>query len=126
MPTILCLDDATYGLAGTAQILPDNGYRVLAADDISAALELAAAIQFDAVLLNCQHRADNSGLVTALGIMQPHAAILMFSGYCSVPCHHLQLADACIQKGEPEATLLVLLRAVLCQRRYGLCRTMAA
>ena len=126
MPTVLCLDDFTCGLADAAQVLRDNGYRVLAADHNAAALELAAETRLDAVLLNCQRDTDNSGLVTALRILQPNAAVLMFSGYCGVPCHQLQLADACLQKGETPATLLPLLRAVLCQSRYGMCRSVAA
>jgi len=126
MPTVLCLDDFTCGLADAAQVLRDNGYRVLAADHNAAALELAAGTRLDAVLLNCQRDTDNSGLVTALRILQPNAAVLMFSGYCGVPCHQLQLADACLQKGETPATLLPLLRAVLCQSRYGMCRSVAA
>lgn len=126
MPTVLCLDDFTSGLADATQVLRDNGYRVLAVDDNTAALELAAETPLDAVLLNCQRDRDNSGLVTALRILHPHAAVVMFSGYCGVPCHQLQLADACFQKGDSPATLLPLLRAVLCQSRYGLCRSVAA
>lgn len=125
MSTVLCLDDFTCGLADAVQVLRENGYRVLAADDNAVALEVAAETALDAVLLNCQRDRDNSGLVTALRILQPHAAVIMFSGYCGVPCHQLQLADACLQKGKAEATLLPLLRAVLCQSRYGLCRSVA-
>jgi response regulator RpfG family c-di-GMP phosphodiesterase len=40
MPTVLCLDDFTCGLADAAQVLRDNGYRVLAADH-NAAFNLA-------------------------------------------------------------------------------------
>jgi response regulator RpfG family c-di-GMP phosphodiesterase len=126
MPTVLCLDDFTCGLVHATQVLRENGYQVLAADNNSAAIELAAETHLDALLLNCHRDRDNSGLVTALRILQPHAAVLMFSGYCGVPCHQLQLADACLQKGETPAKLLALLRAVLCQGRYGLCRSVAA
>jgi response regulator RpfG family c-di-GMP phosphodiesterase len=94
MPTVLCLDDFTCGLAAVSQVLCNNGYRVLAADDNTAALEVAADARLDAVLLNCQRDKDNLGLITALRILQPHAAVLMFSGYCGVPCHQLHLADA--------------------------------
>jgi hypothetical protein len=57
--------------------------------------------------------------------LQPHAAILMFSGYCAVPCDQLYLADECLQKSGTPSTLLPLLRAVLCQSQYGLCRSVA-
>ena len=125
MSTILCVDDFTCTFADAAQLLRSNGYRVLVADDNVHALELAAETSFEAVLLNCQNGKDNSRLVAALRILQPRLAVVMFSGYCSVPCRQLQLADACFQKGETSATLLALLRAVICQSRYGLCRSVA-
>ena len=124
--TVLCLDDFTRGLLESVQRLRESGYRVLASDNNAAALALASHIPLDAVILNCHRDRDNSGLVTALRILQPHVAVVMFSSYCQVPCHQLPLADACIQKGESELTLELVLRAVLCQSRYGLCRSVAA
>jgi len=126
MHTVLCLDDSTRGLAEAAQTLRDSGYWVLATDDKATALNLAIETRLDAVILNCRRDRDNAGLVTALRILQPHTAVLMFSGYCGVPCDQLQLADACLQKGGEPSTLLQLLRAVLCQSRYGLCRSVKA
>ena len=126
MPTVLCLDDFTCGLAEAAQMLCESGYEVLPADDNTIALELAAERPLDAVILNCHRERNNADLVTALRILQPHAAMIMFSGYCGVPCHQLQLADVCIQKGETRGALLPLLRAVVCQSRYGFCRSVAA
>jgi len=41
MPTILCLDDFTCGLAEAAHVLRENGCRVLAADDNSGAVQVA-------------------------------------------------------------------------------------
>ena len=123
MSTILCVDDFTCTLADTAQLLRSNGYMVFVADNNVHAIELAAETSFDAVLLNCQRGVDNSRLVTALRILQPRLAVVMFSAYCPVPCHQLQLADACFQKGETSAKLHALLLAVVCQSRYGLCRS---
>ena len=126
MPTILCLDDFTFGLAEAAHVLRENGCRVLAADDNSGAVQVAAETHLDAVLLNCHRERNNAGLVTALRMLQPHAAIVMFSGYCGVPCHQLSLADACVQKGETPDKLLPVLRSVVSQSRYGFCRSVAA
>ena len=126
MPTVLCLDDFTCGLYDALELLRENGYRVLAAADNEAALELASDNILDAVILNCHQGADNSRLATALRVLQPGLAIVMFSGYCGVPCHQFQLADACVQKGGTTATFLPILRSVLCQGRYGLCRSVAA
>jgi response regulator RpfG family c-di-GMP phosphodiesterase len=50
MATVLCLDDFTYGLSDAVQILRENGYRVLAADDSATALELAAGTPIDAII----------------------------------------------------------------------------
>jgi response regulator RpfG family c-di-GMP phosphodiesterase len=126
VPTILCLDDFTYAFSDVVQLLSANGYRALTAANSAAALELAADTPLDAVVLNCRRARDNSALVTALRILQPRVPIVMFASYCSVPCHQLQLADACIQKGETWTTFLPILRSVLCQSRYGLCRSVAA
>jgi hypothetical protein len=90
MPTILCVDDSTFGLSHVIKWLSHNGYFVLG----------------------------------ALRNLQPGIAVIMFSGYCDVPCRRIALADACVEKGDPE--LLMTLRAVPSQRRYGLCRTVAA
>ena len=125
MSAILCLDDFTCTLADAAQLLRRNGYTVFVADDNIRALELAADTSFEAVLLNCQNGIDNSRLVAALRILQPRVAVVMFSGYCAVPCRQLHSADACFQKGETSAALLALLRSVICQSRYGLCRLVA-
>jgi response regulator RpfG family c-di-GMP phosphodiesterase len=126
MPTVLCLDDFTFGLAEATHVLRVHGYEVLAADDSAAALELAAEVPLDAVLLNCHRDKDNAGLIAALRILQPNAAVVMFSSYCGVPCHQLRLADACIQKEETRAALLPVLRAVMCQSRYAFCRSVGA
>lgn len=46
MATLLCLDDFTYGLSGAVELLRENGYQVLAADDNAAALDLAATTRW--------------------------------------------------------------------------------
>jgi len=126
MSTVLCLDDSTFSLSEVIEELNVSGYRVLAADDSRAALELCAENSVDAVVLNCHDNADNWGLITALRMIQPRLAVIMLSAYCGVPCHQLQLADACLQKGETGRNLLSVLSSVLCQRKYGLCRWVAA
>jgi response regulator RpfG family c-di-GMP phosphodiesterase len=120
------LDDFTCGLAEVTHVLRENGCHVLAADDNSGAVQVATETHLDAVLLNCHRERNNAGLVTALRILQPNAAIVMFSGYCSVPCHQFSLADACVQKGETPDKLLPVLRSVVRQSRYGFCRSVAA
>ena len=126
MPTVLCVDDFTKGLSEAIELLREEGYEVLAAADRATALELAANTPVDAIILNCHRETDNSALVTALRILQPRVAVIMFSGYCGVPCDQLKLADACFQKGEASTGLMPTLRSVLCQSRHGLCRVIPA
>jgi hypothetical protein len=94
------------------------------AADAATALAIARERPISAVLLNCQCDLDNAPFIRALRTLQPGIAVIMFSGYCGVPCRRIALADACIEKGDPG--LLMTLRAVLCQRQYGLCRTITA
>jgi CheY-like chemotaxis protein len=124
MPTILCVDDSTFGLSHVIKWLSHNGYFVLGAADAATALAIAGERPISAVLLNCHGDLDNAPFVAALRNLQPGIAVIMFSGYCDVPCRRIALADACVEKGDPEQ--LMTLRAVPSQRRYGLCRTVAA
>jgi CheY-like chemotaxis protein len=126
MATILCLDDYTSSLSGAVDKLREHGYRVFAADDAAAALDIAAHTAIDAVVLNCRKETDNTGIVVALRILQPDIAVVMYSGYCGVPCNQLQLADACVEKDGTSKTLLSALQAVLCQAKYVFCRSVAS
>src|SRR5689334_11542544 len=112
MATILCLDDFTSGLSGIVDKLREHGYRVFAADDAAAALGIAAHTAIDAVVLNCRRETENTGIVVALRILQPRIAVVMYSGYCGVPCNQLHLADACVEKDGMATTLLITLQAV--------------
>ena len=127
MTTLLCMDDATYSLANAVLALSNSGFHILATADTATALELAASNTVAAVILNCHRVVDNGPLVTALRILRPNIAVIMLSGYCGVPCTQLQHADACIQKGDnTEHVLRQTLQSVLAQRRFGLCRCVAA
>lgn len=124
MATILCVDDSTFGVCDVVHSLQRHGYRVIAAADGATALAMACDEPVDAVLLNCHRDPANAPFIAALRSLQPKIAVIMFSGYCGVPCRHIVLADACVERSNP--ALLMTLRAVLCQRRYGLCRAVAA
>lgn len=126
MAAILCLDDFTSGLSGAVDKLREHGYKVFAADDRASALDIAAHTKIDAVVLNCRKEMDNTGIVAALRILQPNIAVIMYSGYCGVPCNQLHLADACVEKDGTITTLLITLQAVLRQAKYGLCRWVAS
>jgi len=126
MPTVLCVDDFTKVFVRRHRAAARRRVRSLAAADRATALEFAADTPMDAVILNCHREPDNSALVTALRILQPRVAVIMFSGYCGIPCNQLKLADACFQKGEASTSLMPILRSMLCQSRYGLGRVIPA
>lgn len=49
MPTVLCIDDHTYGLASAIEMLRQNGYRVLAVGDAAEALDVITGNPVDTV-----------------------------------------------------------------------------
>jgi CheY-like chemotaxis protein len=127
MPTVLCIDDRTYGLACMREMLRANGYEVLLAESAHDAADLLLQNPVDAVLLDCHSSGDNCGeVLPVLEGLEPDIPIVMMSGYCSLPCRNLGRADACLQKGETSRALLRTLEIFLCARRYGLLRSVAA
>ena len=125
MAIILAVDDCTYGLFQTIEMLRAHGYDILPVADEARALELLHTNMVDAVVLNC-HAGQTSRIASLFRGQQPGVPIIMLSGYCGVPCEHLRLSDACIQRGESDEVLLRTLEAMLCCRRFGLCRSVAA
>ncbi|MGE5054874.1 MAG: hypothetical protein ACM3WP_11985, partial [Acidobacteriota bacterium] len=77
MPTILCVDDSTFGLCHVVKWLNRNGYYVLAAADRAAALAIVGERPISAVLLNCQRDLDNASFIAALRGLQPGIAVIM-------------------------------------------------
>ena len=125
MAIILTVDDCTYGLLQTIEMLRAHGYDVLPVADVAHALELLQTYIVDAIVLNC-HAGETSRITSLLRGVEPGAPIIMLSGYCGIPCEHLRLSDACVQRGESNEALLRTLEAMLCCRRFGLCRSVAA
>jgi len=126
MACILCIDDSTYELANTIPMLRAHGHDVIAAVHMVDVLAAVANHSIDAVILNCTATKDTSDIVQALRIIRPEIAIVLMSAFCNLPCDRLRHADACIQKGDTGAALLRTIDSVLCARRYGLCRWVAA
>jgi CheY-like chemotaxis protein len=127
MPTVLCIDDRTYGLACMREMLRGNGYEVLLAESTHDAADLLLHNPIDAVLLDCHLLGEDCGKVlSVLEGLDPDIPIVMISGYCTLPCRYLSRADACLQKGETSRALLRTLEITLCARRYGLLRSVAA
>ena len=126
MPTILCIDDHTYGLASAIEVLRSKGYDVIAAADRSEALDVVVGNSVDVVCLNCHSDACDAEFIATLRSINSFLAIVMMSAFCGVSCQQLRMADACIQKGDTAMALLSAIELVLCQRRFGLCRAVSA
>jgi hypothetical protein len=71
-----------------------------------------------AVSFHARVNKPSESLIKRGAELAPHVAVVMLSGYCGGPCRRLALADAYIEKGNP--AWLMIMRAVLWQRRYGL------
>jgi len=126
MASILCIDDSTYELATTIPMLRPHGHQVLAAIETADVLDAVANHRIEVAVLNCNAAKNTNDIVLALRIIRPDIAVIMMSAYCHLPCDRLRYADSCIQKGDTGATLLRTLDTILCAKRYGLGRWVAA
>jgi len=126
MPTILCIDDHTYGLASAIEVLRSKGYDVIPATDRAEALAVVMGNPVDVVCLNCHSDACDPEFIATVRSINSILAIVMMSAFCGVSCQQLRMADACVQKGDTAMALLCAIELVLCQRRYGFCRSVAA
>ena len=127
LPTVLCIDDYSLGLATTISILRANSYRVLAVADVERVIDLFVENPVDAVILDCHLlQGRTRQVVEALRTLRPSIPIIMMSACCSLPCAELRNADFCIQKGKTGRSLLRVLETAIVASRYGLCRSLAA
>ena len=97
--------------------------------DADEAIRLFRLYPVDVVVLDCRLCRLSNTLADPAAVLRrlsPDTPIIMMSGYCGVPCRHLRDADACVQKGDTGTILLRTVEIMLCARRYGLCRFIAA
>jgi CheY-like chemotaxis protein len=129
MATVLFIDDHTYSSRNLMRTLRTAGYDVHLAADADEAVRLFRLCPVDVVVLDCRlcrlttPPADPAAVLRRLS---PDTPIIMMASYCGVPCRQMQGADACVQKGDTGANLLQIVEIMLCARRYGLCRSVAA
>jgi len=124
--TVLCVDDTPYVLQMLDMFLTAVGYRAITAANGHQAIELAAAFQVDAVILDYE-MPELSGLDVAriLKHAHPQIPILMYSA--RLPQTEISaagLVDAYVEKEHPQALVLELARIlgdpppVLIRRRF--------
>ena len=126
MATILFIDDHKCGSRRVVRKMRASGYEVCIALDAEEAIRLVRLHPVDVVVLDCGLcRSSHLDPAPVFRSLKSDMPMIMISSYCGVGCEHLP-ADACLQAGESEAILLKTLEAMLCARRYGLIRSVAA
>lgn len=110
-PLILCLEDNPTYLALRKKVLEREGYEVISVTTAREAVE--ALYQFPISATNADHLlqgATGTQLARDMKKVKPQVPIILFSG--AVP-ENLDGVDAYLNKGEPAAKFLEIVRAVI-------------
>jgi CheY-like chemotaxis protein len=111
---VLCVDDELVGLQVRKLLLERAGYRVLAAEDGPAGLEIFAAEQIEAVVLDYSMPGMHGGEVAArMRQLKPAVPILLLSAYVGLPPEVTSVVDLYMTKGQGAALLLTKLSSLL-------------
>jgi CheY-like chemotaxis protein len=111
---VLCVDDELVGLQVRKLLLERAGYRVLAAEDGPTGLEIFAAEQVEAVVLDYSMPGMHGGEVaTRMRQLKPSVPILLLSAYVGLPSEITSLVDLHMTKGQGAALLLKKLSSLL-------------
>jgi CheY-like chemotaxis protein len=111
---VLCVDDELVGLQVRKLLLERAGYRVLAAEDGPTGLEIFAAEQVEAVVLDYSMPGMHGGEVAArMRQLKPSVPILLLSAYVGLPSEITSLVDLHMTKGQGAALLLTKLNSLL-------------
>jgi CheY-like chemotaxis protein len=104
MNTVLCIDDDELILEISKLLLQEQGHSVLTASSGRSGLALLSIHAVDVVLLDYQ-MPEMNGHQVAVEIkgQKPYLPIIMFSGTEDLPDKTLQLMDAVVSKGQPDA-----------------------
>src|SRR2546421_9691260 len=104
--TVLCVDDHLQELELRKYLLEQRGYRVLAASDGFAAVELAEKNPLTLAILDYRMDGmDGEAIAKVLKARHPQLPILMLSGF-DVPASARQYVDRTLAKGQPVEDLL--------------------
>jgi CheY-like chemotaxis protein len=111
---VLCVDDEAVGLQVRKILLERAGYRVLAASDGPAGLEIFLSEPVEAVVLDYSMPGMHGGEVAArMRGIKPQVPILLLSAYMGLPPEVTSLVDLYMTKGEGAPVLLERLASLL-------------
>jgi CheY-like chemotaxis protein len=106
-PTVLFVEDDAHQRVLLCAVLEHFGFHVMAAKSALNALEIAKWLPFEVALLDYE-LPDMTGaqLAHEIRAVEPHAAIILLSGYPHLRAGELIYVDAHIVKGSPISDLL--------------------
>jgi CheY-like chemotaxis protein len=111
---VLCVDDELVGLQVRKLLLERAGYRVVTAENGPAGLEVFAAEDIHAVILDYSMPGMHGGEVaTKMRQIKPSVPILLLSAYVNLPVEVTSLVDSYMTKGQGAALLLAKLSSLL-------------
>jgi len=111
---VLCVDDELVGLQVRKLLLERAGYRVLTAENGQAGLDIFAAEQVEAVILDYSMPGMHGGEVaTRMRQLKPTVPILLLSAYVGLPVEVTSMVDLYMTKGEGAPLLLAKLSSLL-------------
>ncbi|MDT8070208.1 MAG: response regulator [Terriglobia bacterium] len=111
--TVLCIDEEQPALTDRTALLESAGYRVFAAMNANAAMQLFVNHEIDLVLSN-NHLRGVSGAELSIFMKQVKpVSVVLLSNSAQIPANLLSLVDACIEQDGSPKDLLRCLRRVL-------------
>jgi CheY-like chemotaxis protein len=110
-PIILCLEDNPRYLALRKKVLERDGYEVISVTTVGEAVKVLHQFPICATVADhLLQGATGTHLARDMKKIKPHVPIILFSG--AVP-EHLDGVDVYLNKGEPAAKFLEIVRAVV-------------
>jgi CheY-like chemotaxis protein len=108
VPTILCVDDQSAGLAIRKQLLETKGYEVLLASNGPEAIALTRKHRVDLIILDYRLPGmDGEEIAHILKTENPTRPIVLLTGYAGeIPQRLLSRVDGFVEKGNSASVLL--------------------
>ncbi|MGH9515397.1 MAG: response regulator [Terriglobales bacterium] len=110
-PLILCVEDETHALDIRKKVLEQDGYDVVGATSAGAAMQILSKFPVCATMSDHMLQGETGmELAKRMKKLKPDVPIILFSG--TIP-EHFDSVDVYINKGEPTADFLRVVRQVV-------------